>query len=149
MAEVRLQLSFWAMLGWVVVIDVLMGAAGAWPTWHLAGWKGLTGELVAGAIVIPIMLASALVVLRGALRGPGAAVKLFVAGWGVRLPAVVALALLLGFFCRLHLAAFLCWVGLFYLAAIVGEGFWLAKALKRDAFLVALGRIHRPSPPSS
>jgi hypothetical protein len=131
------------------VIDVLLGAAGAWPTWRLAGWKGFISELVAGAVVMPIMLASSLVVLRGALRGPIAAVKLFVVGWVVRLPVVVVLAFLLGFFCRLHLVAFLCWVGLFYLVAVMGEGFWLAKALKRDAFLVALGKIHRPSLSSS
>ncbi len=145
MTEVRLQLSFWAMLGWVGVIGMLLGAVGAWPTWMLAGREGLMSELIAGAVVLPIMLASALVVLRGSLRGPAAAVKMFVVGWAVRLPAVVALALLLGFFCRVHLVAFMCWVGLFYLATIVCEGLWLAKGLKRDAFLVALGRIHRSS----
>ena len=146
MGTVRMQLSFWAILGWVGVIGLLTGGIGAWPTWYWAGQDGLMGELLAGAIVLPIVLASALIVWRVASRGPGLAAAAFMAAGVVRLTAVLATTLILYRLAQPHTVAFLIWVGVFYLATVIGEGLWLARALKRDAFLAALGRIDRPSP---
>jgi hypothetical protein len=125
------RLSFWAMLGWVWMIGLLTGAVGLWPTWRLAGRGGLEGELLAGAVVLPIMLASALVVLRLARRGPAVVAAVFVIGGAVRLAVVLAAALILGHVFRLHAVAFLLWIALFYLTTILGEGFWLARALRK------------------
>ncbi|MCJ7544913.1 MAG: hypothetical protein MUP47_10205 [Phycisphaerae bacterium] len=146
MGTVRMRLSFWAILGWVGAIGLLAGAIGAWPTWRLAGQEGLVGEVLAAAIVLPIVLASAVIVWAVASHGPGLAAAAFMAAGVVRLAAVVATALILYQFVRPHTVAFLIWVGLLYLVTVIGEGVWLARALKRDAFLVALGRVDRPSP---
>lgn len=146
MGTVRMRLSFWAILGWVGLIGVLAGAIGAWPTWHLAGREGLVAEVLAGAIVLPIMLASAVIVWGVGSHGPALAAAAFLAAGVVRLTAVVATSLILYRFVRPHAVAFLIWVGLLYLVTVIGEGVWLARALKRDAFLVALGRVDRPSP---
>jgi hypothetical protein len=146
MGTVRMQLSLWAMLSWVGLTAVLVAAAGAWPTWHLAGREGLIGMLVAGAIVLPVMFASASIVLRVARRGPGRTTLAFiVAGMG-RLMVVLSVTVPVCLVSGVHTAAVLAWVSVFYLTTLAGEVVWLARALKRDAFWVALGRIDRPSP---
>jgi hypothetical protein len=124
------RLSFWAMLGWVWMIGLLIGAAGVWPTWQVAGRRGLEGELLAVAVVLSTMLASALVVLRLARRGPAVVAAVFVIGGAVRLAVVLTAALILGHVLRPHAVAFLLWVAVFYLVTILGEGFWLARAMK-------------------
>jgi hypothetical protein len=145
MKMVRMQLSFWALLGWVLPLGVLVGGVGVTPTWWLVGREGLVAELLAGAVVLPIMIASALIVLGVASYGPALTTVVFVSIGVMRLTAVVATALILHRFSRVLVLPFWIWVVVFYLTVFGAEVAWLARALKRDALQVALGRIDRPS----
>ncbi len=145
MRTVRMELSFPALLGWVLPVGLLVGGAGAGPTWWLAGRAGLVAELLAGTVVLPIMVASALIVLSVASSGAALTSAVFVSIGVMRLAAVVTTALILERFCRMATLVFWICILAFYLAMLGAEVAWLARALKRDALQVALGRIHRPS----
>ncbi len=145
MRTVRMELSFPALLGWVLPVGLLVGGVGAGPTWWLAGRAGLVAELLAGTVVLPIMVASALIVLSVASSGAALTSAVFVSIGVMRLAAVVTTALILERFCRMATLVFWICILAFYLAMLGAEVAWLARALKRGALQVALGRIHRPS----
>ena len=145
MGMVRMKLSFWALLGWILPAGVLVGGVGVAATWWLAGWAGVTAEMLAAAIVLPIMVTSAVIVVGVASYGPALTTLTFVSVGVVRLTAVMAAALILFRYGRPSTLAFWIWVIVFYLAMFGAEVAWLARALKRDARDAALGRVDRSS----
>jgi hypothetical protein len=143
MRLVRMKLSFWVLLGWVLPVGVLVGGVGVPLTWWLVGREGLVAEALAAVIVLPIMVASAAIVVGVASFGPALITAVFVSIGVMRLTAVMATALIVYRFCRIPTLAFWIWVVVFYLAMFAAEVAWLARALKRDASDVAIGRIDR------
>lgn len=145
MGMVPMKLSFWALLGWVLPVGLLAGGVGAAVTWWAAGPQGLTAEFLAGAVVLPVMIVSALIVVAVAAYGPAVTTLTFVSVGVVRLTAVMAVGLIVYRYCRPGMLVFWVWVAVFYLAVIAAEVAWLTRALKRDARDVAVGRIDRPA----
>jgi hypothetical protein len=130
------------MLAWVVPLWLVTLLLGLWPS-RAIGSGVVAAKLVAGAVVLLVMVASGALCVRAARRGPGPAAFAFTVLAMARV--LVSLSLLAGAWALLELppAALLIWAVIFHLVMLVGECIWLARALQRDAFLVALGEIRR------
>ena len=142
----RVKIALMALVGWVIAGGVAAAAIGTYPTWHLAGALGLRAELAAGLIVLGVKLASAWVLTRQAGGGPGRVAFVYVVLVAARVMAVLALT---AGACRLWglpPRALLIWTAAFYLATLATDSIYLARALQKDAFRVALGEIDRRGP---
>lgn len=141
-----MKISLLGMFGWVLSAAVLAGAIGAWPTHRLAGAAGVHSMLTVGCVVVLAALLSGAVIRRHAARGPGRAAFAFIL---VSLPkAVVCLGASLGAKAMFSLPVrpVLAWLVIFYFVTLAAECAWLARALQKDAFRVALGDVRRDNP---
>jgi len=141
-----MKISWVGMCGWVLSAGVLAGAIGAWPTHRIAGAAGLRSLLTVGCVVVLAALLSGAVIRRHAARGPGRAAFAFIL---VSLPkAVVCLGATLGAkaLFALPVRPVLAWLVIFYFVTLAAECAWLARALQKDAFRVALGEVRRDNP---
>ena len=122
-----------SLLALLACPGLLAAAAGAYPTWRLAGLPGLAAMASAGSAVFAGMFVSAWAILwqsggrvdRIALRFAGAAI--------FRVSICLALAMAARYIFALPTNALFLWTGLFYLVMLAGESFWLARLLKRRA----------------
>jgi hypothetical protein len=138
-----MRLSFAALLGWVLPAGLLVGGAGAWPTWHLAGLDGLLAELWAAAIVLMAIMASAAVVIGFAAGGPRRATFAFLAAGMLRLVFSAAAGVAVATAAGVSARALFAWLGAFYVAMFAGEAAWMSRALQADARRLSLGEIRR------
>jgi hypothetical protein len=138
-----MRIRFSGLVGWVLGAAVLLGGAGAWPTWKLGGEPALEAELTAAACVLVVMLASGAAVVRTARRGPGPAAYAFLVGGLVRAVASVVLAAAAWALRPVPPLTLMLWVAGFYGATLAGEVLWLTRALQKDALDAALGRLGR------
>ena len=139
-----MEISFLAMLGWVLPAGVVAGGIGAYPTWRVGGAPAVTAMLTAGGIVLAVKAACAVFVIRKAAGGAARAAFAFVVAGMARAVLCLVLAGVAWSVLALPPKPLFVWVGVFYLAMLAGEGVWMARALQRDAFLLALGRKRRP-----
>jgi len=142
----RVRIALMALVGWVIAGGVAVAAIGTYPTWRLAGAGGLAAELAAGLIVLGVKLASAWVLTRQAGGGPGRVAFVYVVLVAARVMAVLLLAVGACRLWGLPPRALLIWTAAFYLATLATDSIYLARALQKDAFRVALGEIDRRGP---
>jgi len=131
------------MVGWLVFFSALVGGIGAYPSYRLLGRAGLRAEWIAWLIVLFVHSVSGAAVVHWAHRGAGSAAAVFVGCGMLRALGCLILAAVAEALCTLPVVAFLLWIGIFYGALLVGEVIWLVRALRHDAFLLALGHPHR------
>lgn len=144
-----MQASRFAALAWIIMLGLAAWVIGAYPTYHLAGVEGLAAQGTASVVVLLATGTSAMIIAKLAARGPTvAAMGLLLSGFA-RLIMVggATIAIICGL--DLPLMTLLLWMGLFYVAMLGGEVIWLARALSRDTFLVALGDINRWNTPGA
>lgn len=112
---------------------LLVAAAGAYPTWLLAGEQGLAAMAAAGVAVFLAMVGSAWAIFWRS--GPGLdRLAIRFAGMAIfRMTICFALTAAAWYMFALPTSALLLWTGAFYLVMLGGECFWLARALKRRA----------------
>jgi hypothetical protein len=140
-----MQISLGALLGWVLPAGVLVGAAGAYPTWCLGGRRAVEAMLWAGGIVFGIVLLSALAVVGSAPAGAGRATLAFVAAGLGRLILAPALGAWVVWEFRVPPGAMFVWLAAFYVVLLMAESAWLSRALRRDAHRVSPGEGVRPA----
>jgi hypothetical protein len=138
--HIRLSALLWG-LGW---LGVLLGLAGAWPTWRLRGADGLWAQFCAGAVVIAAIAASGLLLRGMAKAGPAMVALGFLAAMPFRVAACCLAGMLLVTKYPICAETFFTWLGVFYLAMMLQESAWVSAALRRDADRVSLGEIRRP-----
>ncbi len=136
-----MDIRYSAMLAWVLPVAVLTAGMGIYPTWVVAGLDGLLAQLAAGAVVLGVKLAFALVVVRHARRGPTRAAFVYMTMSVLRIAVSLGLAGAAWKLLDLPPGPLLLWTAIFYLALLAPETAWLVRALQRDAFRVALGEI--------
>jgi hypothetical protein len=141
----RMEISFAAMLAWVVPFGLAAGLIGAAPTYLAGGADALRAELAAGAIVMAAVALSGMIVTASAWSGPAKASMAFLASGLLRLGVSVALGLLVQRWLGVPAAALFVWLGVFYLAMFLAESLWLTRALRRDADRLSLGEVKRPN----
>lgn len=140
-----MRVSWAALIGWALAGGLLVGLPGSITTWHLVGAEGLAAQVWAGGIVLTAVGLSALVVIRCAPYGPSAAAAAFLASGAVRVILTVAAGAAAHRWGDLPAAVLFTWLGVFYFVMLLGEGIWLARALRLDAQRASLGEIRRPS----
>ena len=139
----EMRASSVAALAWIILLGLAAWAVGAYPTYRLAGLDGLVAQGVASVVVLLATGTSAVIIAKLAVLGPKiAAMGLLLSGFA-RLILVVGATFAVRSMFDLPLMILLIWMGLFYVAMLGGEVIWLARALSRDNFLVALGDINR------
>lgn len=138
-----MRISFAAMFGWVVPAGLLAGGLGVYPTWKLAGLPGLIAEGAAGSVVLLTMIGSGALIVWCASGGPARAAYVFIACSLVRMAVCMVLAAAAWALLDLRPKVMFVWLAIFYFVMLLAEGIWLAQALRRDAFYVALGKINR------
>lgn len=136
-----MEISYLALVGWTVPLAVILLAVGIWPTWRAGGQNAVLALLTAKAVVLATVLASGVIVCRMARRGPARAAIAFIFSCMGRILIAVVLMLTAWRLLELHLTALAVWLVIFYLALLIGESIWLSRALRRDAFLEALGEF--------
>ncbi len=139
-----MRISFALWLAWAVASSSVLWAAGAYPTWRLAGGKGLAAQTTAGAVVLTVMTASAAIVRVSSSAGPSGAALGFLAFSMVRVLLCAGAAVGARAALDLPVRVLFVWMCLFYLTMLSVEGVWLTRALMRDCFLVDLDGIERP-----
>ena len=139
----KLRISFPALLGWVLPLGLLVGGVGIYPTLRIAGTSGLHAELAAGLVVLSVMLANGAWTVWTARKGPREVAFAFMLSGVVRVFVCLLVGVVVWQLVPLPLRCYAVWLGIFYLTMLLGEGVWMARALKRDALLVALGKIER------
>ena len=139
-----LEVSFPAMLCWIAATGVLTWLAGAWPTWRLAGTGGLATQGIAAGLVLAVMAGNAAAVKHYAALGPRKTAFAFMFLGILRIVVCMVLATVVWAVSALPTLLWFAWVWLFYVVMLLAEGFCLGRALKRDAFLVALGERRSP-----
>jgi hypothetical protein len=127
------RMSLVALLRWLVAAGLAVGLAGAWPTWHAAGWDGLWGLLLAGGIVLAATAFSASLVAYSAIDGPQKAALTFVEAGLARVTVSLALAAAAAWWYRPSAASILTWLAVFYAAMLPMECAWLIRALRRHS----------------
>jgi len=138
-----MQASSAAAFAWIIVLGLFAWVIGLYPTYLLAGTAGMAAQGAAFGVVFAATGSSVLVIVKLAAHGPRmAAMGMLLAGF-VRLILVVVATLAVRWMFKLPLLALVIWTGLFYTVMFGGEVIWLARALSRDNFLVALGDINR------
>jgi len=140
-AEIRMRPA--AMFGWVLPAELVVAAAGAYPTWRLGGAGALAAETAAAVIVLAAMSAGAGVVVWRGSRGPAAAAMGFMISASVRVMLCVALTVVAWRWIALDPAPLMVWVAVFYLVGLAGETIWLIRAISPRRRLVALGGADR------
>jgi hypothetical protein len=128
-----MRMSFKALLGWLVAAGLAVALAGAWPTWHAAGWDGLWGLLLAAGIVLAATVFSASLVSYSAIGGPQKAALAFVGAGLGRMVVGLALGAAAAWKYRPSAAAILTWLAVFYAAMLPAECAWLLRALRRHS----------------
>jgi hypothetical protein len=139
----HMHISFAAMLGWVSPIWLLLAGAGYAPTIRIAGGEAWRSQIMAGAIALAVVVLSGLAVVRAARKGPGRAAFAFIMMSMLRVLLSLLLAGGAWMLLNLQPAVVLIWLVIFQMALLLGEVVWLTRAMRRDAFLVALGEIRR------
>ena len=139
--DVGMRISFVGAFGYLLPIILVLGVVGAAPTLARYGRSGLSAELIAGGLVLTAMILSAAVVTASAKSGPASAAMAF-AACGIVRPAVC----MGGFVAAVKLTdtssqALLIWLLVFYFCALVGEGAWIVRALRRNTHLKALQKL--------
>ena len=124
-------MSFRALAGRLIAAGAVLWAAGAYPTWHLAGGGGLAAQTAAGAAILAVMAANAALIARYGRSDAARLAKIFLISGLARVPLSVALVVGLAAALELPDAALLIWAAVFYLGLIVTEGVWLARVLLR------------------
>ena len=142
----KMQISLRMMLCWVLPVAGVLWCVGAWPVWRWAGPGGLVAHTVAACTVLSVMFASAAVVKLFAGVGAGKAAFAFLASSLVRIAACVGITIAMWAALELPAAVLCVSVPAFYLTTLLAEGFWLSRALNRDATMAALGRGRSPGP---
>ncbi|MCG3177801.1 MAG: hypothetical protein BIFFINMI_00121 [Phycisphaerae bacterium] len=118
------------LLATLAVAAVAAGlAAGIWPTWKLAGSRGLAG-LAGGLAATAVGLAAGLLVmLPRAARGRQALAMGFLMASPVRLAVTIVLAMLLYWLTPWGGRTLVLWSAIWYLLLLTVEVVWLANIL--------------------
>ena len=139
-----MHIRFSALLWGVAWLGVLLGLAGAWPTWRLKGAGGLWAQFCAGVVAIAVAVASGLLMRRLARAGPAIVAFGFMAAMPIRVAACCIAGMVLVTNYPICAETFFTWLGVFYLAMMLRESAWVSAAFQRDADRVSLGEIRRP-----
>jgi hypothetical protein len=138
-----MYLNYFTLMLWLNAGGLATALLGAYPTWLRWGRIGLACEVAAGLVVGIVMLFNAMMLMGAAMSGPARVTFSFCISGIIRLIAAVALAFAASVFLGLPWEPLILWVAGFYLVMVHCEAFWLARALRRDAHLVALGKLPR------
>ena len=127
-----LPISLGPLLAWTVAPALLLGAAGAYPTWRLAGTGGLVGLTAAACAVVAAMTGGAVVVVRRASGGLAKAVIAFLWAALVRIGTCLVLGLAAAFLLPLSPPAMLIWLAALYVVSLAGESVWLILVIRNS-----------------
>jgi hypothetical protein len=136
-------LNYFTLLLWLNIASLAVGLLGAYPTWLWWGREGLACMVAAAMIVGSVMLFNAMMLIGSALSGPARLAFAFCLGSVLRVGAALGVGWVAHFALELPWTPLGVWVGMFYVAMLHAEAFWLAGEFKRDAHQVALGRLPR------
>ncbi|MBI5722679.1 MAG: hypothetical protein HZA50_01885 [Planctomycetes bacterium] len=125
-------LKIWPLVWRLSAASLAAGAAGAYPTYALAGWPGLLSEAVACVIVAAIILVSTAFLLGQARSGPLRAAQAFAPMVMARGLVCVAAGLGLCLATPLPPRALLAWLLAFYIVTLVTESAWLIRTLRQS-----------------
>ncbi len=139
-----LEIRFSALLWGLAWLGGLLGAAGAWPTWHLRGWDGLVAQGCAAAVALATVTVGGLLIRAMAQAGPATVALGFMASMPFRVAACCVVGVVLVTEYAICAETFFVWLGVFYLAMMLRESAWVSAAFQRDADRVSLGEISRP-----
>jgi hypothetical protein len=143
MKTAALALTYQGLIGHLLLATGVAVGAGTYPTWAVGGCGGLRAELTAAAILGLLNLASGAVLVRWARLGPAVVTMAFMSLGLLRVLVCAALGAAAWQLLRLRADILLVWLCALYLAMLAGEGLWLVRALRRDAYEAALRRIVR------
>jgi hypothetical protein len=116
--------------GMGMVLAGLAAAAllGAYPTWTMYGWKGLTSGAWAAAInVVVFALSVGATCWVARVSGPTAAGKAFMFSGVLRIGVLAAVAFLVVRTLRIDDNAFWLWAGGLYMVMVIMEALWVAR----------------------
>lgn len=117
-------------LRWTVISAGAVAAVGLYPTYLLAGFRGLLAEAVASAIVTIVAMGALTLMVHQARFGAASLIWTYkTAAMGKMLLSVV-LALGAKFAFNLPSRPLLLWIVIFYLAVLVGQSIWLSRTLR-------------------
>ena len=122
-----MRLTLASMLSVTVPTALVVGGAGAYPTWMLAGWQGLWAQAAAAAIVLAVLIASDLVVIHASGKDLSRAYYLFLMFKALR--PLVCVGMAAGAWAVWHLPAkaLATWILAFYLSTYAVEAVWMLK----------------------
>ena len=138
--HIRFSALIWS-LAW---LGLVVGLAGAYPTWHLRGSDGLLAQGCAGAVAMSAVLVGGLLIRAMAQAGPATVALGFMATLPVRVAACCVAGIVVVTEYTICAKTFFVWLGVFYLALMLRESAWVSAAFQRDADRVSLGEISRP-----
>ncbi|MFP4105672.1 MAG: hypothetical protein ACLFVU_06205 [Phycisphaerae bacterium] len=141
----RMQISYLAMLGWVVPFGLVAGCPDLYVTSRIAGTEGVRAGIAAWIVTSAVVLLSGWFVVLSARKGPQRAAFVFIVAGMLRAVIVLLLVAAVWAVLKLMPIVLLVWALIFYCSMLAGEVAWLARALNRDAHRVHLGEIKRPS----
>ena len=125
-----LNLRLFPVLWRIVLAGLLVGLAGAYPTWKIVGVAGLNAELSAGVAVMIVMVVSACLTVRMSRQGVQAAALVFAMGGMVRVLACAALGGVAWAMYSLPPIPLCAWIFLFFMALFWVEVSWFVSALR-------------------
>lgn len=124
-------MKIWPLAWRLTAACAVVGGAGAYPTYILAGWQGLFGEAVAAVIVAAIILISTAFLLGQARLGPLKAAQAFAPTVMVRGLVCAAAGLGVCLATPLPPRPLLAWLLVFYIVTLAIESAWLIRTLKQ------------------
>ena len=114
-------------------MGMAVGLVGAYPTWRMGGFNALTGEGVAGAIVMAAVTIAGLLVDRMSSKRPLPPATEFYVSRVFRMLSCAILGLIAAYIAIGSVVAMLVWLALFYMVVLVAEAISLARAWRWNA----------------
>lgn len=125
-----LDISLLSLVKWVLPWTLGLVAFGVLPTYMMAGWEGVHGQLVGAGLVLGVMMGIGILTVRAAHAGPARASTVFMGSCFARLAVCPLLLGLLHLTTPLSLAPMAIWMVTMYIATLGLEVVWLIKALR-------------------
>ncbi len=127
-----------ALIGWVSLSLGTVAAVGIWPTWRLLGPAGIQAAWLAGLIILPLMVLSAILTIYAAGKGAAWAAFAFAATGVVRMVLSFLFGALVLWYQLAETLPLVAWMIGLYVAVLAAESIWLSRALNQDAHRRAL-----------
>jgi hypothetical protein len=142
-----MDISLPALAGWVLPSLLAVGLLGAWPTWRWYGQAGFQAAGLAGLVVIPLLVLSALLTVSSAGKGPGWAAFTFASAGVARMIVSFILAGVILWTEPVPAIPMVGWTMGFYLAVLTAESIWLSRALQLHDHRQGLDGFDAPADP--